>query len=343
MDKNTLMPLELERKILKQTTASMRYGQDIPLNEWQTAARERLVSLLGIPSEKCDDRFSVEYKEEKDSCFETRFVFQSEEGYFVPCHFLKPKNSEYTRPPVMICLQGHSNGMHISLGNPKYPGDGEDIKNGDRDFAVECIRQGFCAVTLEQRCFGERGGTPNPDCYLTAMTALLSGRTLIGGRVRDIMCLTDVLKKYFSNECDTDKICCMGNSGGGTTTIYAAAADTRISAAMPSCAFSTFSASVGAMNHCACNYVPSISEYFDMGDLAGLIAPRPLVIVSGEHDGIFPIDEARSEFMRARDVYYANSPAPDNIRHVVGPEGHRFYAALAWPEFKILLNNYSEN
>ena len=124
----------------------------------------------------------MEYRDETEDFYETRFTFQSEEGYFVPCHFLEPKRKAAEKPPVMICLLGHSTGMHISLGRFRYPGDAEDVEDGDRDFALEAVRRGFCAVTLEQRCFGERGGTPKPNCYGAAMTALLSGRTLLGDR-----------------------------------------------------------------------------------------------------------------------------------------------------------------
>ena len=86
------------------------------------------------------------------------------------------------------------------------------------------------------------------------------------------------------------------------------------------------------MNHCLCSYVPGILKEFDMGDLAGLIAPRPLVVVSGRNDGIFPLDAAKEQAEIARS-YYAASGAPEKFEHVIGPEGHRFYAALSWPVF----------
>ena len=35
-------------------------------------------------------------------------------------------------------------------------------------------------------------------------------------------------------------------------------------------------------DHCTCNFIPRIANHFDMGDIAGLIAPRGLVIVNGK-------------------------------------------------------------
>ena len=52
-------------------------------------------------------------------------------------------------PPVMICLQGHSTGMHISLGRPVYPGDVEMVSGGDRDFGLEILKEGYAALVLE--------------------------------------------------------------------------------------------------------------------------------------------------------------------------------------------------
>ena len=323
-----------EINYIKNMKPSMVYSPETEaLGEWQKRAEEKLKELLGLPYEKCDPLFSAEYEKEHEDFREIRFVFQSEIGEFVPCHLWIPKISEYNKPPVMICLQGHSTGMHISMGRARFEGDEETANSGDRNFAVQCIKKGLAAVTLEQRCFGERGGNPNPDCYTASMTAILTGRTIIGGRVWDIMRLIDIMEEHFSDTVDTSSVYCMGNSGGGTATFYAAALEKRIKAAMPSCAFATFHGSIGSMFHCACNFVPGISKYFDMAEIAGLIAPRPLVIVSGKEDGIFPINTAEHEFTRLKELYYSNSESPSGCIHVKGDGGHRFYASPSWKAF----------
>ena len=101
--------------------------------------------------------------------------------------------------PVVICLQGHSTGMHISLARAKFPGDENSINGGDRDFAIGAIKKGFCALTIEQRAMGECGSAENgsPACHVSTMANLLIGRTTIGERVWDIMRAIDVLKSIF--------------------------------------------------------------------------------------------------------------------------------------------------
>ena len=225
--------------------------------------------------------------------------------------------------------------MHKSLGRVKYPGE---IIDGDRDFAVRAVKEGYCALALEQRCFGECGGiesTGEPDCYRASMAAMLIGRTAIGERVWDVQRAIDILEKYFP-QADAQKIICMGNSGGGTTALFAACVEPRIGFAMPSCYFCTFDDSIAAIYHCICNLVPGIRKYFDMGDLAGFIAPRPLVLVAGKDDDIFPIEGVKKAFATAQ-KYYAAANAADNIKLVVGDGGHRFYADDAWPVMNLFI------
>ena len=288
--------------------------------------------LGGLPLESVEPDTEICWTREREDCLETRLIVNTEKDVRIPCHLLIPY-TDCEKLPLMVCLQGHSTGMHISLGVAKYPGDQEDI-DGDRDFAVQAVKRGYAALTVEQRAFGECGGTEKgPDCFQPAVQALLIGRTLIGERCHDIKCALDAVLALYPL-IDRSKVALMGNSGGGTTTFYAAALYPSIGAAMPSCAFSGFLPSIGGQRHCICNHIPGIMKEFDMAELAGLIAPRPLVIVSGLHDSIFPVDSAKEQFDLARSLYYEPLGAEKSVRHVIGSEGHRFYADLAWPVFE---------
>ncbi|MCR4622605.1 MAG: alpha/beta hydrolase family protein [Clostridiales bacterium] len=324
---------EMLRRMRENTFAGrIKPGEDVA--EWQASARHKLEKLLGLPFENVDPQTEICWTRENEYGTETRLIVYSEKDARVPCHLLLPKDGG-EKLPLMVCLQGHSTGMHISLGVAKFPGDQEDI-DGDRDFARQAVKRGYAALAVEQRAFGECGGTEKgPDCHQPAVQALLLGRTLIGERCWDIKCALEAVFDLFPN-IDKTSVALMGNSGGGTTTFYASALYPFISAAMPSCAFSGFLPSIGAQRHCICNYVPGIMKEFDMAELAGLIAPRPLVIVSGQHDGIFPIESAKEQFAIARENYYAPLGAQDRIRHVIGLQGHRFYADDAWPVFEAL-------
>jgi dienelactone hydrolase len=306
---------------------SMRWDGKENFSAWQSRAKVKLNGLLGLPLQICDDKFNIEYRKNHEGFTETRFVFQSEEGFFVPCHFWAPKN--LTGPlPLVICLQGHTTGMHISMGRQKYPGDDTLLNIMGNDCAVRAIKEGCCALIMEQRCFGEQGGTEKgADCVAPSLAALLIGRTMIGERVWDLQRALALAEKYF--EFDKENIICTGNSGGGTIAFFASCLEPRIGYSMPSCYFCSFDDCIGAMNHCACNYVPNIRLFFDMGDLAGLIAPRPLLIVSGKKDEIFPYSGVQKAFKEAFRLY-EGAGAADRIKLITGDGGHCFYADPAW-------------
>jgi dienelactone hydrolase len=311
---------------------AFRPGLDFPA--WQKRVRRKLKELLGGAPERVKPNVRIESHEDNGLFRETRFVFASEANADVPCHLLVPK--EATTPvPIVICLQGHSTGMHISLGRVKYKGD-EECFGGDRDFALQAVKQGYAALVLEQRCFGEREDARKlrdgrNRCDHPSLVGLLLGRPMIGQRVWDVSRAIDMLDQF--PEVDRKRIGCMGNSGGGTITYFAACVEPRISIAMPSCYVCTFRDSIGKLNHCPCNYVPGILRYLEMGDMAGAIAPRWLVVVAGETDDIFPIAAVKETFKTIQAVYRAAGVA-NRCRLVVGPEGHRFYADLGWAAFK---------
>lgn len=329
-------PLEHNLQIMRSRVPSMRYKDGEDYAEWKKNALQKLRELTGIDTfVKCDDQFTIEWDKTTEEYREIRFTLQSEEGYVFPSVLRVPLNLE-GKVPVVICLQGHSTGFHISLGKPIYPNDVNSISGGDRDFAVRIVREGYAALAIEQRNFGECGGAgeKGPDCYVSTMTALLLGRTTIAERVWDISRAIDAVEKYF-DFLDADRVYCMGNSGGGTATFYAACLDERIKMAMPSCAVCTYYDSIASMNHCSCNFIPYIANYFDMGDLAGLIAPRKLVIVNGAEDVIFPKHGVDETFEIVKKMYKA-AGAEGSCALVTGSEGHRFYADDAWPVFKKL-------
>ena len=329
-------PLKTVIKRTNEIVPSMHFnGGDFTL--WQQKAKEKLEDILGLPFSICDDLFSIEFEKEHDNFKEIRFTFQSEEGYFVPCHLLIPKEAD-ALPPLAICLQGHSTGMHISMGRVLYSGDEELISGGDRDFAIGVLKRGYCALTIEQRGMGECGGAENGDtaCALHTMPNLLIGRTTIGERVWDIMRAIDVVSAHFLEKFDRENIICLGNSGGGTAAFYAACLEERIKTVIVSCAFCGYDESIIPISHCACNFIPGIRKYFEMGDLGGLIAPRNLIVISGREDPIFPINSAISNFETTKNLYAYTT---GKCIHEIGEGGHRFYYNKAWAAYDKILSD----
>lgn len=318
---------DYQREKAQLVKPSMAY-QGADYDAWKQSAREKLYELLGMEKYICPGTPAmIEYDVQQEGFREIRFLMETEEGYIVPCHLWLPDGIK--KPPVMICLQGHSPGMHISMGRLKTPEEAPLIESGDRDFCVRALKEGFATVALEQRNFGELQGEGR--CLYSSLTAIIQGRTTIGERVHDVKVCIDTLEKQFADLVDTSRICCMGNSGGGTATAYSAALEDRIKLAVSSCAMCTYKDSIGGVPHCACNYIPHIMEYFDMQDIMAMAAPKYFIQVSGLNDPEnFPIDGAKEVFAKGSKVY-EQLGIKDRCALVVGNGGHRFYADDTWP------------
>lgn len=313
------------------------YKNDVDYAEWKTKVQEKFYELTGldeIPNNECPLNIQIEWEEDRGTYTILRFTFDSEVGETVPCYLLTP-NTGKEKYPVAIVLQGHSTGFHLSIGEYKE-GDEAYREKGNGKFAIQAVENGFIALAIEQRGLGERkplkgNRLPKNNCQYASRIALEIGRTILGERIWDVHKAIDALSAF--PKCDMDKILITGNSGGGTASYYAACYDERIKLSVPSCSFSPYKESILSIAHCACNYIPSAFKYFDMQDLACMIAPRKLVVVTGQKDTIFPIDGVRRGFETVKAIYERNN-AGENCRIIETPMDHWWCEDIVWPAIK---------
>lgn len=327
-----LSPTENHRYLMSRVTPELAFD-DGDVKQWQRRLRRKLRRLIGdMPPERCDLRPRRLWVRTHPLGTIEKIAFTSEPCADVVAYVCLPKDVE---PPYsfMICLQGHSTGMHNSIAVQREDETQPHQVEGDREFGLGCMRRGIAALCIEQRSFGERREQKQEHvaahgCHDASMHALMLGRTLIGERVYDVDRGIDYLASR--GDADMKSIGVMGNSGGGTISLFSAALLQRISFAMPSCYFCTFRDSLMSIFHCMCNYIPGLLKVAEMSDIMGLFAPKPVVIVAGETDDIFPIKATRQAFRELRRIYNACG-AKDRCHLVVGRGGHRFYADDAWP------------
>ena len=85
-------------------------------------------------------------------------------------------------------------------------------------------------------------------------------------------------------------------------------------------------------NFCGSQIVPALRRYFDISDVASLIAPRPLLIESGALDEGFPIEASQRAFDRLKLAYEAWGK-PERLAQDVFDGGHQFSGAQAFDWF----------
>lgn len=302
---------------------------------WQQALRATVIELVGgFPSERRPLRPTVLETRSFPGYRREKIVFDSAPGVSVLAYLLVP---EKARPPVpvMICIPGHGRGVDDIVGIDEHGRDRTDKAGYQHDFAIQVAEAGIAALAIEPMGFGcrrdainARQGLSRKACDPAAGGALLVGQTMVGWRVWDVMRSLDYLETR--SELDRTRIGCMGISGGGTITVFAAALDTRIRVALVSGYLNTFRDSIGSLSHCIDNYVPGILNWAEMHDVAGLIAPRPLFVESGEQDRIFPIRASIESFEEVRKIYSVFGVA-DLIEHEVFPDEHLFWGRRGIP------------
>ncbi|MBZ5586530.1 MAG: alpha/beta hydrolase family protein [Acidobacteriia bacterium] len=302
---------------------------------WQNALRPKVAELLGgfpekrapLDSRTLEIRDYPGYRREK-------FVFQSRTGVGVLGYLLTPKQGNAPHATV-ICIPGHGRGVDDIVGIDEQGRD-RTVKVGyEYDYAIQVTEHGMAALALEPMAFGCRRdpvtaqkGFAASACQPAAGSALLLGQTMIGWRAYDVMRAIDWIETR--KELDPERVGCMGCSGGGTCTLFSAALEPRIRAALVSSYLNTFRDSVMSVSHCIDNYVPGILNWAEMYDVAGLIAPRALFAESGERDNIFPVAAARASFARVKRIYEVFG-AGDRTGHEVFDGPHSFWGKQGLP------------
>jgi hypothetical protein len=268
-----------------------------------------------------------------------RVEIDCEPGITMPLYVLIPDGVTGSLTPL-IAAHGHESGGKISpAGVTEIPGVAEAVSKYNYDYGVKCAQQGYLVFCPDARGMGERRESLyeaseslfSRSCDQLTNMAIPLGITVIGMWTWDLMRLCDYIQTR--PECQGQEIGCIGLSGGGLQTLYLAALDERVACAVVSGYFYGVRDALLDLYNCDCNYVPHLWEFIDMGDLAALIAPRPLLIESGTQDelngsrGIINTIEQVEIAMQA----YGMLTAPDHLCHDIFEGVHRWHGDLAYP------------
>lgn len=272
-------------------------GQSVEeFEEWREKTRGLLSGLLGLEKMEECDLHPITMEEAvtlPDGIRREHIRIQTEPDIWMTMYLLIPADAD-PNTRLFLCPPGHNGaGKYTVAGLGEYGAIKEKIEQYQYDYGMQLAKKGFVAVCPDCRGFGERreevADAKDPvlglkgDCYWLAHMGEPLGLPVAGMLVWDLMRLIDYLE--LRNEWDTEHIGCLGFSGGGMQTLYLAALDERIQYAVISGYMYGFRDALLTLNrNCSCNYIPHLWEHLDMGDIASLIAPRPLVIQSCRQD-----------------------------------------------------------
>ena len=300
---------------------------------WQNKAKKKLRELLALDSipSITPSPILIESIEVEEGIIREKWVLETAPDLFMPFYVLIP-STENENTPVYITAPGHLGGGKDALvGIKDNPLVKEKIDFYGYDYALYLAHAGFVSIAFDPVGFGERRekgkeGDENillSSCYEISHMAESLGLTLCGLLVHEIVALIDMLSCWKR----WGEIRCLGFSGGGLQTLYAAAIDERINLSFISGYYYGFYDSLLKLNsNCSCNYIPSLYLYFDIADIAALIAPRALIIQSGKDDhlagerGIVNVLEPMKELKSV----YSLFGKENRLYHQIVPGPHHF-------------------
>ena len=165
-----LSPTEHHEHIMSKVVPALAYdGGDV--GEWQGRLRERLRGLLGeMPAERCDLNVRSIWKRDHSLGTIEKIAFTSEPFADVTAYVCLPKDAA---PPYtfMICVQGHSSGMHNSIGVEREDETKPLEVEGDRDYGTSAWARGSPRSASSSGPSASGGSSsariPTPACATT--------------------------------------------------------------------------------------------------------------------------------------------------------------------------------
>ncbi len=269
---------ELERK-------RRRWRSPSELRGFQLEIRKLLKDALGGLPEKRDElNAKVLGKLERRDYIIEKVVFESRPKLYVTGNLYIPKHADFPAPAI---LRVHGHWRHAKS---------QDVVQAT---CAGLASKGYVVLAIDAIGYGERRaqGDHSEGVWLPAV-----GLTLQGLIIWDNMRALDYLQSR--EEVDPERIGVTGASGGGNQTMYLAALDERVKAAVPVVSAEVFEDQV-ASGRCYCECIPGILKFANIPDILSLIAPRPLLLINGVKDRGFTILRARKAFSRVKAAYEA--------------------------------------
>jgi dienelactone hydrolase len=260
------------------STGTPRYRfQGTTQAEWETwhaEFRERLWDLLGVgdrpwqPYGPSELNAEVEERVAVGGLWRELVWLSVEQALWLPVYLFLPQEAKLPRPAVVI-FPGHGTIAQAAGLEKSY----------QRANALELARAGFVTLAVEPRGFGKLGAVGHLQIDAAAR---LVARTWYGLLIRDGMRAIDYLATR--PEVDGSRLGAAGIGAGGALAMYTAALDERIRAAFVNSYLGKYIITSLEEEHCPCNDIPGILCHAEMGDVASLIAPRPVMFVNGQRD-----------------------------------------------------------
>ncbi len=352
--KQTCSYKEFFKNLYKNTTQAYAFCARTPeeADAWKENFRYAIRQTLGIAELErlfpqyqsgADNAVTLADTVKEEGYTRRKYILETLPGVHMPFYMLVPdKVSAQNQGKGMIAIPAHGANKEVVAGVPANKAVIDKLQRTPKEaYGLSFVQKGYVVFCPDPPGYGERmepitgeesGFTPDfkqdplgSSCRNLALTAEALGLSLMGLEIWDLLRLLDFAAKC--PEVNREKIGCAGFSGGGQYTMWLAALDERIKAAVVSGYVHGYFDSILDVHLCSCNYAPGLWKLGDISDFCSLIAPRPLFVENGTCDpenGYRGIAGPKEQVEKIRQAYRLYGKE-ENLRHVT-PEGtHMWY------------------
>lgn len=328
------------------------------LDEWRSAARQRLLDRLAKPALGPTPAVTVQRQFTYDGLHMEDLSWQLPYGAPTQAYLLKPAGAT-GKLPAIVALHDH--------GGQKYFGREKITRTQDRvhpmmvhhqtsyggvAWANEVAKRGYVVlvhdafgfasrrVLLEEVSPVIRGGGKDPawedvegiEAYnrwagnhesILAKSLFCAGTTWPGVFLAEDQAALDVL--CARDDVDTNRVGCGGLSGGGLRTVMLGGVDERIRCAVCVGMMTTWRDYLlhKAYTHTWMCYIPLLANELDYPEILGLRVPLPTMVLNDIHDNLFTMPEMERADKILQEVY-AKADAADRYRCSFYVGSHKF-------------------
>lgn len=286
---------DLLRRFGETYPPQMRYtGGESPraFKAWQARFRARLRTLRGPLPPRGDPRIESLGRQDMGDHIREHVTIRSILDTRVPAYVLIPKGSTARSRPGVLAFHGHiPGGKELIAGVSPAPRPGMPD-----DYGLAAVQAGFVTLCPDEWGWGEREERGfdfrNADmCDARFKAAQMYGLSLLSIMLADAeACLGALMARP---EVDPKRVGAIGNSLGGRMSMWLAALDTRVRCVVCAGCLDRFRERSLDLGSCGAQFLPGLLRWGDAEELFSLIAPRPLLILSGTRDARIPPEESQ--------------------------------------------------
>ena len=330
-------------------------GQD-DFETWGKKAREKVMDCLLTPPPFVPFDPVVIDSEDRGTYIARKVVFNVTGYSRVLALMLVPK-SPGPHPAVLLL---HDHGAKFDIGKEKviepWNEPAEKIASaqkwvkecyGGKFIGDELAKNGYVCLAVDMLNWSDRGGAG-----YVGQQAVASNLFNLGSSFAGLIAWEDMSAATFLSqqpEVDSTRIAAVGLSVGAFRTWQIAALSPHIAAGVAVCWMATRDAlmtpgnnQTGGQSAFSCSH-PGLAPYLDYPDVASIACPKPMMIINGNDDDLFPLESIKEAYAKMHKVWDSQNVSEKLVTKLYDAP-HEFNLAMqndAFTWLDLVFNNKS--